>query len=287
MNRHNAHIPGSSSRQHRRVQQRGHLSRSTLCALVGMAILGLGISQMHKLPEISEKTSKNFVSWTAEQGFTVQNVEVVGRNKVTPQFVMGALQIQRGMPILSYDPRGAQTRLSENPWLQSVNVERRLPDTIFVRIQERTPAARWQVDGKLALVDAEGVALTTEGLEQYQYLPIIIGQEARHQLVDLFDLLRAQPAIGKEVAAATWIGNRRWDLRLKNGIVIRLPALHPETAMAQLAQLDETDKVLTRDILSVDLRLPEKAVLQPTIRANALIERPNFSDQPDLSKKNI
>jgi cell division protein FtsQ len=191
------------------------------------------------------------------------------------------------MPILAYAPKAAQERLAENPWIKSANVERRLPDTIFIRINERKPAARWQLDGKLALVDSEGVALTTENLDQCQSLPIIIGQNARHKVVDLFMLLQAEPAIGKQVAAATWIGDRRWDLKLKNDMVIRLPAAQPELALSQLARLDEKQQVLARDLTAIDLRLPHKAILQPTPRANALIERPNFSDKVDNSKKNI
>lgn len=277
----------SAIRQKKRTQQRGHLSRSTLFALIGVAALGLLASQVHHFPKWNEAARSSFVGWTAQHGFTVQQVNVTGRDKVAPQFIMDALQITRGMPILAYDPKAAQERLAENPWMKSANIERRLPDTIFVRIDERKPAARWQLDGKLALVDAEGVALTTENLDQYQNLPIIIGQNARHKIVNLFALLRAEPSIGKQVVAATWIGDRRWDLKLKNEMIVRLPAEQPELALSQLARLDKAEQVLARDLTVIDLRLPDKAVLQPTGRANALIERPDFSDTPDPNKKNI
>jgi len=277
----------SALRQQTRTLQRGALSRSTLFALMGVAALGLIASQARHFGEWSASAQQSFTGWTEHQGFVVQNVSVTGREKVSPQFIMQALQITRGMPILSYDPKSAQSRLTENPWIKSANVERHLPDTIFIRINERKPAARWQLDGKLALIDAEGVALTTDNLEQYQSLPIIIGQNARHKVVDLFTLLKAEPEIGKQVVAATWIGDRRWDLKLKNDMLIRLPAQQPELALSQLAKLNEKQQVLARDLTSIDLRLPHKAVLQPTIRANALIERPTFTDTPDKSKQNI
>lgn len=277
----------SSNRQLTRVRQRGHLSRSTLIALACVACIGLGISQLHRVPDLQKDTKEFLVSWTANHGFTVQDVQLVGRKQVSADFVMGALQIERDMPIFHYDPKAAQERLIENPWIQSAKIERRLPHTIFIRVVEREPAARWQVDGKLVLVDTSGTVLATEAMDHYRHLPIIVGQDARHKLVSLFELLAAEPDIGRHVVAATWIGNRRWDLTLKNNIVVRLPASQPEIAMTQLAALDKSQQVLERDLLSIDLRLPEKAVLQPTIRANALIERPDFSDTPDLSKKNI
>jgi cell division protein FtsQ len=280
------HVP-VSDRQQKRTQQRGQLNRSTIIALLVIALLGLLVSQLPHLPKAYEKVSNGLVAWSGNNGFTIQNVNVTGRNRVAAPFIMQALQISRGMPIFSYDPKAAQNRLSENPWFKSVNVERRLPNTILIRLTERTPAARWQVNGKQAVIDAEGVVLTTENIDAYKNLPVLIGQEAQHKMADLVALLQGQPEIGKQVTVATWLGNRRWDLTLSNNMIIRLPANQPELALARLAVLDQKNKVLARDIVSVDLRLPDQAILQPTIRANALIERPDFNDTPDPSKKNI
>lgn len=269
------------------MQQRGHLRKSTIIALMAVAVLGLGVSQLPRFPQWQEDLNQKFIDWTNEQGFSVQKVDVIGRKRVSAAFIMDALQIKRGMPILAYDPKAAQTRLAENPWFKAIKVERRLPHTIMIHLTERVPAARWQVNGSLALIDGEGVALPTEHLEAYRHLPIIIGQDARHKLVNLVALLKGQPEIGKDVVAATWIGNRRWDLKLKNEIIIKLPAKQAELALSRLAFMNAQDKILERDIISVDMRLPDQAILQPTTRANTLIERPDFSDTPDPSKKNI
>lgn len=277
----------SSARQELRTKQRGHLSRSTIFALLGVACIGLLASQVHRVPALSKQVSESAIAWSADRGFTVQRVDVTGRVRVPSEFMLKALKIERGAPILTYDVKSAQERLSENPWFKAVNVERRLPDTVFVSVEERQPVARWQVNGKLAVIDVDGVVLTTEKLEAYKSLPIIIGQEARYKIADLFVLLNAEPEIGKEIAAATWIGDRRWDLTLKNDVTIRLPAKDAGVALSQLASLMRKDNVLQRDVKIVDLRLGDKAVLLPTTRANALIERPDFSDTPDQSKKSI
>lgn len=278
---------GFSARQSTRNQQRGHLQRSTIFALFGMAFLGICLIQGYRLFENREQASRDFIIWTAARGFSIQQVNVVGRNRVPPDVVMQGLGITRGMPILDYDPKLAQETLAQNPWFKSVHIERRLPDTIFVRLKERKPVARWQYDRKLALVDADGIALATDNLEQYRHLPIIIGQDARTKILDLFDILKAEPDISKDIASATWVGNRRWDLKMKNQIVIRLPAQDSATAFGHMAKLNREQNILKRDLVSVDLRLPGKAVLQPTTRANAVIERPDFNDTPDKSKKNI
>jgi cell division protein FtsQ len=277
----------SSQRQDLRTKQSGRLRRSTIFALIGVAAVALTATQIPRLITAFDSNKEKFIAWSASQGFTVQHVDVAGRKIVPTADVLQALNIQRGLPILSYDLKSAQEKLSQNPWFKTVTIERRLPQTIFVEVLERIPAARWQVNGKLAVVDGEGVVLTADNLDKYQNLPIIIGPEAQHKVVDLFMLLKGEPSIGSQVAAASWIGNRRWDLTLQNGIVIKLPADQPELALSKLASYDRGHQVFARDIKAVDLRLPDRAVIQPTARANVLIERPDFSDTPDNSKKNI
>lgn len=276
-----------ASRQLRQIKQRGALRRSTILALMVMAALGGLASQYRHFSAWAESGKTEFIAWTTKQGFTVQQVDVKGRVRVPGQFIIEALKVERGQPVLAYDLRGAQERLMQNPWFKSVLVERRLPQTIFVRVEERIPAARWQTGGKLVLVDAEGVALTTENMDDYKHLPVIVGSEARHRITDLFALLAGQPEIANEVVAATWVGNRRWDLRLGSGTIVKLPAEDAGLALAQLAALHRDEQVLARDLTTVDLRLPDKAVLQPTTRANTRIERPDFSDFPDSGKKSI
>ena len=277
----------SAIRQQKRREQRGQLNRSVLMALVVVAVAAVTATQWQKISEQAESSRTSFIVWTADQGFTIQKLEVTGRNQVPTADLMQALQVQKGAPILSYIPQDAVARLSANPWLKSVNIERRMPDTVFVRVEERIPAARWQVQGKMAVVDVEGSVLTTENMDMYKDLPIIIGQEARHKVVDLFALLRGEPELARQITAATWIANRRWNLTLRNNIVIKLPATDPGLALSAFAQLNTRDKILDRDIITVDLRLPKQVILQPTVRANALIERPDFSDTAGAKKQEI
>ena len=282
MNRVSAH-----TRQNNRRQQRGQLNRSVLTVLLCAAVVMVAVWQAPLLQLWGASAQEKLVVWTGEQGFTIKRLDVVGRNQISGQEIMQALQVKQGAPIFAYDPQGAVARLSANPWIKSVNVERRMPDTIFVRITERIPAARWQVQGKLAVVDIEGAVLTTTGMDMYKDLPVIIGQEARHKVVALFDLLRGEPDLAKDVTAATWISNRRWNLTLRNNVIVKLPAEDPGLALSAFVEMNKRDRLLDRDVTVVDLRLPKQVIVQPTVRANALIERPDFSDNRDKHKQAI
>jgi cell division protein FtsQ len=275
----------SVDRQLRRAAQRGAMRRSTMFILVLLACVGAVASQWRHAGALAAHASQNFVRWTVAQGFTIQDVRVAGRVNVPAAFVSDALDIERGLPLVAYDVSGAHDRLMANPWFKTVKVERHLPQTVFVTLTERVPAARWQMDGKLALVDADGVVLETGKLEAYKHLPVIVGQQARHKIRDLFLLMVGQPELARHVVAATWVGNRRWDLRLDSTMTVKLPADDAALALARLAELALRDNLLDRDIKIVDLRVIDRAVLTPSVRANTVIERPDFSDSAVLVNK--
>src|SRR5579884_2887354 len=70
--------------------------------------------------------------------------------------------------------------------------------------------------------------------------------------------LARYPLIAREVRASVLVAERRWTLYLKNGIEVLLPEAEPEHALARLVDLDRSRKLLSRDIMNVDLRLPDR-----------------------------
>ena len=62
--------------------------------------------------------------------------------------------------------------------------------------------------------------------------------------------------------AVIFVGERRWNLRLKDGLDIRLPENDVGNALATLSTLDKQERLFSRDIVVVDLRLPDRLTVQ-------------------------
>ncbi|HVM78127.1 MAG TPA: cell division protein FtsQ/DivIB [Stellaceae bacterium] len=202
------------------------------------------------------------LSLTAAAGFSVEDVMVLGRDRTTVADILGALQVKRGAPILAASPVEARARLEALPWVRSAAVARLLPDTIAVEITERKPMALWQHGGKFELIDEEGKVLPVEQLGQFSSLPVLVGEGAPEAGAELLAMLAEEPALRDRVAASVRVSDRRWNLRMDNGIDVELPEENAETAWRELARLDRTYGLLERDIRRVDLRLPDRMVLQ-------------------------
>ncbi|MCA8909875.1 MAG: FtsQ-type POTRA domain-containing protein, partial [Rhodospirillaceae bacterium] len=219
---------------------------------------------------------EGLVDTTAALGLRVEEVLVAGWEQTSREDLERAMGVVRGDPILTFDPEAARLRLLEIPWVATARVERRLPDAIHVQLTERQPLALWQLDHRLHLIAEDGVVLATEDLGRWSALPLVVGQDAPGHASELLRHLRAVPTIGDRVAASVRVGGRRWDLQMDNGVRVRLPEAGIRRALTRLAEIEEHDRVIDRDILAIDLRLDDRMVIQATPNA---IERRHLPEE--------
>jgi len=195
-------------------------------------------------------------------GIEVREVVVEGRQNTPRDLIGAALGVGRGDPLLSFSAAEARARLETIAWVEAAHVERRLPGTILVRLTERTPFAIWQHNGRFSIVDREGKVVTTETLDAFGPLPLIVGAGADRTAATLHDLLAAHPEVLRRVQAMVRVGERRWNLRLHNGADVLLPEGHEAPALNRLAELQQRNAVLDRPLVAIDMRLPDRLVLR-------------------------
>ena len=197
----------------------------------------------------------------ARVGFEVKDVEVIGMDRVDQLKVYDIVlaEMDRSMPMV--DIEKVRTDLLQYGWIKDARVSRRLPDTLAVEIVERKPTAVWQRGGKYSLIDAEGVVLENVKVSAVGELPLLNGPDANRHAVALGELLNRATALKAQVAGASWIGNRRWDLRFKTGETLALPEGENAAAEALLnfARMDGIHRLLGRDLIHFDLRDPDRA----------------------------
>lgn len=203
------------------------------------------------------------VTLTGESGdLVVAELLVAGRTEADKDEIAAAIDVERGDAILAIDPHLVKDRLEAIRWIRSAVVERRLPDTIFVHIEERQPLAQWQRSGELSLVDKEGFVIQETVPPRFAALPVIVGPDAPENFPALQAILASQPHLQERVRAAVRVGGRRWNLRVDRDIEVLLPEDNPQAAWDRLAELDFETRLLERQISAVDLRITDRLVLK-------------------------
>jgi cell division protein FtsQ len=233
-----------------------------LALAAGLAVGAVlsGATGMHKS---GQGIGGGFLALTGRLGLVVANIEVEGRSTTDVATVLSALGAHQGTPILAVDPTRAKEQLEALPWVRSASIERRLPGTLYVRLVERQPLAVWQHDGKQELIDRDGTVIPVTDLSRFAKLPTVVGDDqARHGAAQLIDLLANEPALAARVTAAVLVGDRRWNVRIDNAIDVLLPEDDMSGAWARLAELERNNRLLQRDVQTVDLRLPDRLVVR-------------------------
>lgn len=195
-------------------------------------------------------------------GFELQEIVVEGRRNTPRDLIHAAIGMERGDPLLGFSPAEARARLETIAWVEHAHVERRLPGTILVRLTERTPFAIWQHAGRFSVIDREGKVVTTETLDAFGPLPLVVGPGADRTAAALYDLLVAHPEVLRRTQALVRVGERRWNLRLHNGVDVLLPEGHEAPALNRLNELQARNAILDRPLVAIDMRLPDRLVLR-------------------------
>lgn len=197
-------------------------------------------------------------------GFEVRRVDIKGlkRMDAAPVYAIAAGQKSMAMPLV--DVEAIRSRLLRYGWVKDARVSRRLPDTLVIDIVERTPAALWQSDQRLALIDAEGVVLDRVPVNRMPDLPLLIGPGANLRARELDRLLDSVPALKPQLASATWVGGRRWDLVFQTGETVALPegSAAARGALDRFASMDRSTGLLGRGLVRFDLRIPGKMIVR-------------------------
>jgi cell division protein FtsQ len=210
-------------------------------------------------------------------GLTVEEVTVRGRKQVDAAELMATLGVAGGDPIIDFHPVAARKRLLALDWVEDARIARILPNTIRIDIVERRALALWQEDGRLALIDHDGVVLTRSNLERFAAMPLVVGAGAATQAAKILGLLATDVPLMARVQAAVLVSGRRWNVRLDNGITILLPDIGVGAAWRGLGDLDREHAILERDIELVDLRVPGRLVVRLSKAAAAVRRDPGES----------
>lgn len=195
-------------------------------------------------------------------GFQVKRVEVTGIDRMERLTVYAIALDQHSMAMPLVDLDKVRGQLMQYGWIKDARVSRRLPDTLVVDVVERKPAAVWQHNQKLSLIDGEGVVLDDVALNAMPELPILVGRDANKHAVAFNQLLDRAPALKPSLASATWVGGRRWDLQFQSGETLALPEGEEAAgkALYRFAKMDGVERLLGRGFVRFDMRDPTKFV---------------------------
>jgi cell division protein FtsQ len=189
-------------------------------------------------------------------GMAADDIQITGIEHHDPSLVLSLIRVSAGGSLMQFDAGKAKATLESQNWISSASVQRKFPNQLEIVISERTPFAIWQMDGKHFVIDRNGVAMSGLDAMQLKDLPMVTGEGANLAAAEIVNQLVVNPGLMSKLAAAARVGKRRWTLYLDNGVKIALPEQGIEQALKEVKLLDGSEKILSRGISELDLRVP-------------------------------
>lgn len=204
---------------------------------------------------------------SSRAGFAIDKVDISGHRETSEIDILGTLELTGWTSLIGFSAEAARGRIASLPWIESVSVRKSYPSTLEIKIVERKPFAIWQSGTHLSLIEQSGKVIVSYPGRKFATLPLVIGLGAPENASEIVALAAQQPEIATRIKAYIRVANRRWDLRLENGVTVKLPDRGEAQALADLASLDRSHRLLSRDILAVDMRLADRYVVKLTPEA--------------------
>ncbi|MEQ1687792.1 MAG: cell division protein FtsQ/DivIB [Sphingopyxis sp.] len=245
------------------------IRRIAITLLLGLFVLAAW--QIGDVTGVNAYARAEAVEAVGRADFSVKRVEVVGANRIDRLHVYDIALGQKDRSMAALDLDDIRRDLLRYGWVADARVSRRLPDTLVIDLVERSPVAVWQNRGNYTLIDVNGRLLPGVDAASVPGLPVLVGRGALAQMHGLQELLASAPALRVQLAGASWVGNRRWDLHFKTGETLALPddAAGARSAFAEFARMDGVNRLLGRGVQRFDMRIADRFVLRPG-RAGAL-----------------
>jgi cell division protein FtsQ len=202
-------------------------------------------------------------------GLGIDRVTISGIAELSEIEVLVAAGIDSKTSLAFFDADEARRRLEATPLIREATVRKLYPGEVSITIVEREPYALWQVKGDLFLIAADGTVIDKMDDGRFARLPLVVGDDANKRAKDYIGLLAQAGPLASRIRAGSLVAGRRWNLKLDNGMDVRLPEIDPATAVKRLVGLESDMHLLDKDLLAIDLRQPDRVVMRLTEEAAA------------------
>lgn len=251
---------------------REHHGLSVKWTLIGAGVvltaaMVVTLSLGHRGQMLADATGRAIDGQFGHAGFRLTTVHVEGASPMATADIVKVAGLYRDQPLLGLDLEAMRQKIEHVGWVKDARVVRLLPDTLVVAVTERRQMAVWQHNGKSVVIDDHGKVIPEADPARFTALPLVVGEGGAENAPKILPILAQRPDLIGHMDALVRVDDRRWDLRMKDGSLIQLPAQGEEQALMLLEQLNERSRILALGFERIDLRNPDAMTVRP--RANA------------------
>lgn len=234
-----------------------------LLMIASVAILGVVLSTGARAERIGNSITAAVNGGISAIGLKLDRVYIEGESPEATRDIQRAVQLPAGQALTAIDLEAVRERVEAVGWVREARVSRLFPNSLLIEVHEHDRLAVWQANGEVHVIDAQGAVIPNADPGKYPRLPLVVGVGADQAAAEILPLIAERRRLASRIEALVRVDDRRWDLRLKDGSLIQLPALQQEAALIQLDEMDHRERLLDMGFSRVDLRTPDAVAVRP------------------------
>ncbi len=269
---------GASARLRRRFRRHG-LGTAASVGFLALSV-GYGVAVGGHWPVVASVIAQTPDTLASVLGLRIERITVTGQSALTTAEIVDAVGLDITRSVLFLDAAVAREQLLALPLVESATVRKFYPDRVEIAITERKPFAIWQTQGEFHVISEDGISIDRAQGGRFGGLPLVVGETAETAAAEFLPVLARHPAVQKNTYASVRVGARRWNLRLINGVDVKLPARDAEAALARLEALVSQTDIMKRDLAAIDLRDPDRTLVRLAPAAVAALAKAAGARKP-------
>ena len=231
--------------------------------LVLVAALGVTLATGHRGERLAQATGATIDGKFGDAGFRLKAIHVEGASPMATADIVRIAGVYKDQPLLGMDLEALRKRIETVGWVKQARIVRLLPDTLVVAVVERRQLAVWQHAGHQFVIDDHGQVIPEADAKRFSTLPLVVGEGGAEHAPEILPVIAQRPKLMERMDALVRVDDRRWDLRLKDGSLIQLPAVGEEESLMRLEQLDQRSRIMELGFERIDLRNPDVVAVRP------------------------
>tara|TARA_Y100001949_G_scaffold24149_1_gene17485 strand:+ start:10389 stop:11159 length:771 start_codon:yes stop_codon:yes gene_type:complete len=195
--------------------------------------------------------------------YSLSVVNINGLNNINEDEILNLIKPYKGSSIFLIPIKKIANKISQNNWVKSINIQSNYKDTIEINIDESKPIGIYTtgIQNILFSDDLKILENIANNEKRFSALIKFEGKNSIHESIKLIDSFPDD--FIQYVDKAFLINQRRWDLELKNSILLKLPENNIKEALENYKKIyiNFSNEELI-EIESIDLRMKKKIILK-------------------------
>ena len=188
---------------------------------------------------------------------TIKSIQISGLNQNQNTNLLESIKELNLKNIFFLNGNEISKIISSNSLVENYEIFKKYPDTIDIKIERTKFLAKINNNGKIFLIGTNGKLSDVKFSDKE--LPFIFGKPRIDEFIKFTNIIEQSKLSLNQVKNLYFFPSKRWDLELKNNVILKLSKDHTKLSLDQAFEILNDNNF--NDIKIVDARIKNQIIL--------------------------